>query len=891
MALAKWWKIDFHTHTPASNCFYDKAVSGKGWVDAAVAAGLDAVVITDHNSAEWIEEIQIAAKEVKADGNGCLTIYPGIELCVGVDFIHVIIIFDPRVKMKIIQDFITRCGIVEVGNTVKQVPIEKLAELVNSDGYDVLIVPAHFNKNKGLCKELNINGIATFASSLPIAAIEVRDDGDIREVNNKYENKAFKELPAMITGSDNPGKNDGEHALGGLGDSYTWVKLSEHSLEGLRQAFVDTTRIKVVFDGKNSMLNPNDVTHNYIAGIEFNKLKHIDNLNVRLSPHLNCIIGGRGTGKSTIIEMLNLALKKVLDKGCEDRSLMREVTLEESSIDVYYNFGMSKSYRVNARGKKNRRWVCYDDNGMVEDYPEFPVSIFSQKDIYNLADDDVNPNKSNKSPLLAVMDENIEDAKMQIETDVDKWIRLAINLSHNLRTIREEVAAIPRIKGNLEMVNSKLSIFDKTGIMKKKDNLEALDSEVKSFSYIVQELEGSISDIKRTFDLAVAKAIKGNLEKVPTNINIHSKYDEGIKRIQSDINIGLDSATRRLMEMRQALEASEKYGNLEVARKEYWAGLEQLEGMDVAQYKELEKERQTNRSMLDELLIKRAQEINLHKQIEECLDKIMSEQRKLLDIRKMVAQNIQSKAKNIAIEIYHLSHKDRWLTQIRKDLGKTNVFDEDFEAFADWLFPGGKIDINKWRLWNRYILLNDKSGIGVNEKNGKKLFSDKFEKMWEAKYNEKTINSLLAIWPEDKVVINIITDGYEVGINDGSPGQKSAAILAFIMNQGVKPLLIDQPEDDLDNSLIRELIVENIRNMKFSRQIIIVTHNPNIPVIGDAEGIIMLDRNMHGKIILKNSKKTGCIEEKTIKKGICDIMEGGISAFKWREKKYLNVEK
>ena len=99
-------------------------------------------------------------------------------------------------------------------------------------------------------------------------------------------------------------------------------------------------------------------------------------------------------------------------------------------------------------------------------------------------------------------------------------------------------------------------------------------------------------------------------------------------------------------------------------------------------------------------------------------------------------------------------------------------------------------------------------------------------------------------------------------------------------------MIIDKPEDDLDNSLIINLIVDNIRKQKLNRQIIIVTHNPNIPVLGDAEGIIMLDRNQKGEVSLKFNKATGCIEEKRIKEGICEIMEGGIEAFEKRENKY-----
>ena len=139
---------------------------------------------------------------------------------------------------------------------------------------------------------------------------------------------------------------------------------------------------------------------------------------------------------------------------------------------------------------------------------------------------------------------------------------------------------------------------------------------------------------------------------------------------------------------------------------------------------------------------------------------------------------------------------------------------------------------------------------------------------------------------EDKIAIKIVDANGSMDINEGSPGQKSAAILAFILNSGTDPLIIDQPEDDLDNSLIYNLVVKSIRKMKDKRQIIVVTHNPNIPVLGDAEGILILERDNNGKVTFRKQKKAGCIEEKLIREGICDIMEGGEEAFKKREKKY-----
>ncbi len=396
MAIAKWWKIDFHTHTPASTtCFINQKVKAEDWVKAAINAGLDGVVITDHNSAGWIENIREATEKINKLENKIFVVYPGIELCVSLNHIHIIIIFDPKTEIIRIKNFITECGIKDsdLGNTLKTVSEEKLAQLAKE--YDVLVIPAHFNKNKGLCRELNINGIKEFAKKMPIDAIEVRDENDIEEVKNKVEAKALESYPALITGSDNPGIREGEHAIEGLGEAYTWIKLSEHSLESLRMAFLDTSRIIRVFKTDSAIPNPNVVTHSYISGMVINNLKHVNNLDFRFSPHLNCVIGGRATGKSTIIEMIRMTLGRIDEKNPKSTnySLIAGVTQEESTVEIYYNFGSTKEFKVTAKGKKNREWIYEDLTGIIKDYPEFPVMVFSQKEVYNLVDDDENPEK------------------------------------------------------------------------------------------------------------------------------------------------------------------------------------------------------------------------------------------------------------------------------------------------------------------------------------------------------------------------------------------------------------------------------------------------------------------------------------------------------------------
>jgi ABC-type bacteriocin/lantibiotic exporter with double-glycine peptidase domain len=102
------------------------------------------------------------------------------------------------------------------------------------------------------------------------------------------------------------------------------------------------------------------------------------------------------------------------------------------------------------------------------------------------------------------------------------------------------------------------------------------------------------------------------------------------------------------------------------------------------------------------------------------------------------------------------------------------------------------------------------------------------------------------------------------------------------LSYGEIPLILDQPEDDLDNHLIYDLIVERLKQTKENRQVIVVTHNANIPVNGDSEWIICMDSEAKGMKVLAN----GTIEDSIIKKEICDVMEGGEDAFKLRARRY-----
>ena len=120
-------------------------------------------------------------------------------------------------------------------------------------------------------------------------------------------------------------------------------------------------------------------------------------------------------------------------------------------------------------------------------------------------------------------------------------------------------------------------------------------------------------------------------------------------------------------------------------------------------------------------------------------------------------------------------------------------------------------------------------------------------------------------------------------LSELSPGQRCSAILPILLLTGDSPLLIDQPEDNLDNRLIRQVIVNILATIKLRRQVIVATHNPNLPVLGDAEQTVIL-RAVREKAC--ELQAFGNLDSSKVVTYITDIMEGGREAFQYRQTIY-----
>jgi predicted ATP-dependent endonuclease of OLD family len=138
---------------------------------------------------------------------------------------------------------------------------------------------------------------------------------------------------------------------------------------------------------------------------------------------------------------------------------------------------------------------------------------------------------------------------------------------------------------------------------------------------------------------------------------------------------------------------------------------------------------------------------------------------------------------------------------------------------------------------------------------------------------------------------------YKIITNDGrefeklSPGWKTSVILDIILgyDKDISPIIIDQPEDNLATNYINKGLVKAIKKIKSKKQIILVSHNATIPMLADAQNIVLC-RNENNKIVIKSSPLEGKIDGKEVVDLIAEITDGGKPSIKKRVKKY-NLKK
>ncbi|MDO4839578.1 MAG: AAA family ATPase, partial [Desulfovibrionaceae bacterium] len=313
--------------------------------------------------------------------------------------------------------------------------------------------------------------------------------------------------------------------------------------------------------------------------------------------------------------------------------------------------------------------------------------------------------------------------------------------------------------------------------------------------------------------------------------------------------------------------------------------LRKVHAGDPQTYDALVKQRQELEENLREGSKKREILSQYQTNAEECLNKLYEYRVELTKRREAFLNDTIADNSYVRIKVIPFGDKSTIENDLRNLIGCDAGFDYDIgvaegnEGLLAMLNQSSQsMDENIAKLKSTLLAIHANDPTAMDEIKDRR-FASRVQRL-----NPEQIDRIHCWFPEDSLDVRYrFNDGEGFKpLGQGSPGQKTAALLAFILSYGSEPLVLDQPEDDLDNQLIYDLIVTQLREVKQKRQVLIVTHNANIVVNGDAENIIVLDvKAGQTKIVAQ-----GSLQEPSIRREICRVMEGGKDAF---DRRYTRI--
>lgn len=901
---ARWWKCDLHVHTPKSDDYGSgptqaalKARTAQDWVLDYMRAGLDCIAITDHNSGDWIDDLKSAetalAKEKHAEYRK-LHIFPGVEISVN-GGVHVLAIFDPSKGSRDIVGLLGACGYHGAPGKSDAVTDKSFTQVVDEIvKLGGIVIPAHADKDNGLFK-LTGQTLQQALSCEQVFALELVDKGYL--IPGAY--TAANVFWTEVVGSD------AHHPSGSAGQQYpgsrfTWVKMGTPGIEGLRLALLDGSLSVLRSDSATG--NPNDHAEMVIESIEISQARFIGRpkpYELRLNPWMNAVIGGRGTGKSTVVEFLRLALRReeelpeALRPDFEkyktvypDRDESGLLTNDATIRAVYRKDGASYRVQWNPSGSLDpiqqltaKGWSRTE--GDIRQ--RFPVRMYSQKQVFQLAN----------TPLALL--NIINDAP---EVDYSSWEKRLnteeyqyLSLRAKIREIETGLAEESRLKGELEDVKRKLAIFEQSGhaeilktLQKRRRQLQAVESWETRLSDAGHRLRETAEEISpetlddSTFD-------KANPEDASLLEAARKAYDASGAMARQIKNLAQQADTI-LADWLKKKDASEWKASVDKAILDYESLLERLtkEGVaDPAGYGVLVQRRQVIEKQLGELDDRKKQVVKLRTQAGATLERVAVLRREITATRGDFLRKVLKDNLYVRITIVPYGAKETVEAEFRRLIQRdSGGFEKDVGR------PGGDGllgDVYKDGLAAASVekrLASLKEGLREIARDPQHAqVSDKRFAAHIAKLPPEALDRLDLWFPEDSLNVEYSTSTDQQvfrPIHEGSPGQKTAALLAFLLSYGDEPLILDQPEDDLDNHLIYDLIVTQLREVKRRRQVLVVTHNANIVVNGDAEYVVALTPRAGQSQV----EADGCLQDKAVRQTICNVMEGGEKAFEQR---------
>lgn len=662
------------------------------------------------------------------------------------------------------------------------------------------------------------------------------------EIASKYGS-----LKPLIHGSDAHTEND---LFEPSENKYCWIK-AEPTFEGLKQIVHEVDRVKIAAirpEPKNSY----EVIDKIVIADE-----NVLNEEIYLNPNLNTIIGGRSSGKSTLIQSMAFKLNP---NSLKEGEVDKHITSLSNNIKIIWQDGKEDYLRHVEYFYQGHMYNKSHDKGIESIVDEIQRNIYPENftTYKDKTDNLLQANSINISKYLSIKDSEIQVihkinsiGKLEdIQVEIDK-INLEINALDLNDSDSEQMQLHEQSKSEIESMKTKK--IHTNYYLTKFQNLTSSDFiniNNPFATYVIPEhlkddidINNFISSIKDEFEAKINEYI----------LSKQTVLNQLVLSIDNDIN--QKQSSNDYMEREKLFQANQKFKPLQERKNIETNKLLMIEGLETQlkklqeEYEKDHKDIQQNLFLMENVLDELISTLNTYGN-----DKIEIQNKSVFqvdDFNKFIIKNLDQRSER-AQEIANLKFENTDELLI--------IFTEILEG----------VNSGKFKL---------KTGVSIGN-----LLNEFYLNTWF------------------KIGYDVIYDGDNY--NEMSQGKKAFVVLKLTLDCSNKkcPIIIDQPEDDLDNRAIFTELVLYLKEKKSERQIILVTHNANVVINADSEQIIVA--NQHGthspnKNDKKFAYKTGSIESlkksassnfvldcKSIREHACEILEGGDRAFELREKKY-----
>jgi hypothetical protein len=859
-ASARFWAVDFHVHTPGSRDAKDEDYgTPKDIVEAALAAGLDAIAITDHNTVSWCKDVADAAVGTP------LVVLPGVEISTNEG--HLLAIWEQGTDPSLIEEVLVKLDIGQADrgklDITASAGFAQAATKVAASGG--LAIPAHIEKDKGLMRLTVPAYVKEILLHDDVGAVEVVHLDTVDDVRNKLGDQRNM---AFVRGSDTWDKNESHHALSGIGARRTWIKASRLDLVGIRHALADP-QLRV------TLHEPAATSYTRIEDIDFLG-GFLGGQKIEFSPDLNCLLGGTGAGKSLVLEAIRFALNQQVDAAtfphirAEIDSRMAKALMNNSTVVLHvacdgmryriertFNIGGSPPARV--LQQTGGDWAEVDDNPAVL----CPIAAFSQGEILEYSREPVG--------RMALVDASIDldEVNASIDAAIDGLRAHAGKLIAARRRVQKMEAEASHEAELSEQVRQLVDLFktdtvkeqsgwtvEQTSLQGARKDVDDLD--VPEFDLSGVDLHKSIAENAGLF--AEANAALGRLRQ---------RVDAGRKQIHEAISEASGALARiegqwttRFEEFKSRLDEELDKIDPEASLTSLRASLEQLQS-------KLTQAQAANTALAERAL---PELDRLQRERQEFTDALHAARRKRREMRRARVVELNAKAAGF-VKLDVPSQGDE--SEFRRALDGIKVGSRVREEFLNQLalrtHPLRFVRL----MWSHDLAELVDTEHGIDMAGLAKLLTNIDERnLWEELLDLQSIDR------PDVLTIKFKKpdDHTYTAIEELAHGQRCTAILVILLADGDAPVLVDQPEDALHAPWIEEYLVDRLRSLRGSRQYLFATRSPGIVVSGDAEQIVTMKATAgHGEV-----EAVGSLERYELNALALEHLEGGRIPFSRR---------